>query len=217
MNMTKPGMLACVTAAALAAAWPAAAETAASTTAHGKTGVATAQHEDTRSMSRLTQAAQRLRETIQALAAAPAGAQRDAAMETARAALLDTQQAMIDLPPQLRAKNVSMSEAEYAKAMDKLKQAAQRLRDSAHAMATQPAGERRNEAIDQVNEALLEVNQAMVQLPWTPGEGRTHTGATSGASTSGEKAGAVSSSFDSLDRNHDGMISRSEFSQHMQR
>ena len=170
-------------------------------------------------MERLKEAAQRLRETIQTLATAPAGEKRNQAMDTARQALLETQQAMIDLPPGLRARSGKMTEAEYGAAMDKLKEAAQRLRDSAQAMATQPAGQRRNEAIDQVNSALLQVNEAMVQLPLTPGVGTTRTGATSGASASGKTASNTGAggankahSFDALDRNHDGLISRSEFS-----
>ncbi len=82
-------------------------------------------------------------------------------MRAAHKALLDTQQAMIDLPPQMRTRSGPEDKQEYGKAMDALTQAAQRVRDSVHAMATQPAGEKRNEAIRQANRALSETNQAM--------------------------------------------------------
>jgi hypothetical protein len=219
----KPRTLICLAAAAaLGAVVPAGAQsrsssTDANTTTTPHPGVASATPEHSESMNRLTEAAQRLRESIQTLATAPAGPQRNDAMDSSRRALLETQQAMIDLPANLRTRSGPMSEADYARAMDKLKEAAQRLRDSAQAMATQPAGQRRNEAIDQVNAALIEVNQAMVQLPWQPGAGTTKTGSTSGKTASGKTASSTSasgSSFDTMDLNHDGMISRSEFSSH---
>jgi PRC-barrel domain len=54
---------------------------------------------------------------------------------------------------------------DYTQAMDRLFQAAQRLRESIQAMAQQPPGERRNQAIAQAREALLGTQQAMIQLP----------------------------------------------------
>ena len=54
---------------------------------------------------------------------------------------------------------------DYTKPMERLFQAAQRLREAVQAMAQQPAGERRNKAMDQAREALLQTQQAMVQLP----------------------------------------------------
>lgn len=60
---------------------------------------------------------------------------------------------------------VPASDVEYSQAMERLFQAAQRLRESVQAMAQQPAGERRNQAIAQAREALLSTHQAMVQLP----------------------------------------------------
>lgn len=59
----------------------------------------------------------------------------------------------------------SYDEADYSRSMVKLQKAAQRLREAVQAMATRPAGERRNEAMRQANDALLETQQAMVQLP----------------------------------------------------
>lgn len=59
----------------------------------------------------------------------------------------------------------SSSETDYSRSMERLTKAAQNLREAVQAMATQPAGERRNEAMRQANDALLETQQAMVQLP----------------------------------------------------
>lgn len=59
----------------------------------------------------------------------------------------------------------SYSEAEYSRSMEQLQKAAQNLREAVQAMATQPAGPRRNEAMRQANDALLETQQAMVKLP----------------------------------------------------
>jgi hypothetical protein len=160
-------------------------------------------------MRRLMEASDHLRDTIRELAQEQPGANRDAAIGAARKALRDAQQAMIDLPPELRARPESMTDAEYAKATDELKQAAQRLRDSIHAMAQQPPGERRNQAIEQANEAILEVNQAMVMLP-------TATDTSVSASSHGEANSSMTNrsfaGFDSLDANRDGVISRAEFS-----
>lgn len=145
--------------------------TAASSTGAGSTGGTAAgvsraaDPNYSKSMEKLQRAAQSLREAVQAMAAQPAGKERNTAMEQARKALFDTQQAMMELPPELRTRSGKMSEADYSKSMEKLKQATQNLRDSAQAMATQPAGEGRNRAIQQVNEAILEANSAMVWLP----------------------------------------------------
>ena len=57
------------------------------------------------------------------------------------------------------------ADVDYTKAMERLFQAAQRLRESAQSMAQQPAGERRNQAMAQAREALLHTQQAMVSLP----------------------------------------------------
>ena len=60
---------------------------------------------------------------------------------------------------------VPSSTVDYTKPMERLFQAAQRLREAVQAMAQQPAGERRNQAMAGAREALLQVQQAMVQLP----------------------------------------------------
>ena len=54
-----------------------------------------------RSLERLQQAAQDDRATIQALADLPVSKARDAALDQTRQALIDTQDAMIDIAPQL--------------------------------------------------------------------------------------------------------------------
>lgn len=117
------------------------------------------------SMSRLQEAAQRLRESIQAMAQQPAGEGRNRAIEQAHQALFDTQSAMIQLPPELRAGGTGGTQPDYTKSMERLQQAAQKLREAVQAMAQQPAGERRNRAAEQARAALLETQQAMVTLP----------------------------------------------------
>jgi hypothetical protein len=68
----------------------------------GRPAVPNSGQDYTQAMERLFQAAQRLRESIQAMAQQPSGERRDRAMAQAREALLGTQQAMVQLPPELR-------------------------------------------------------------------------------------------------------------------
>lgn len=127
--------------------------------------VVSASVDHTKSMDRLQGAAQKLRESIQALAQQSPGPGRDAALASARDALLETQRAMIDLPADLRVKTVTLGGPSYSQAMEKLQQAAQKLRESVQAMAQQPAGDRRNEAMAQARQALLDTQQAMINMP----------------------------------------------------
>jgi hypothetical protein len=57
------------------------------------------------------------------------------------------------------------SDVQYSPAMQRLFQAAQRLRESVQDMAQQPAGPQRNEAMQTAEHALLATQEAMVQLP----------------------------------------------------
>jgi hypothetical protein len=116
------------------------------------------------SMVRLQEAAQKLREAVQAMAQQPAGPRRNAAADEARQALVEAQSAMVWLPPDLR-KGEGIDHPNYTESMARLREAAQRLRDAVHAMAQQPAGPRRSEAIDEANQALFDTQQAMIQLP----------------------------------------------------
>ena len=56
-------------------------------------------------MEHLLQAAQKYRESIQAMAQMRVGPDRDYAIRQAQQALYDTHQAMIQLPPELRSEN----------------------------------------------------------------------------------------------------------------
>jgi len=58
---------------------------------------------------------------------------------------------------------VPNSDVEYDQAMQRLFQAAQRLREAVQAMAQRPPGEHRNEAMDEARKALLETQEAMSQ------------------------------------------------------
>ncbi|HEX6321201.1 MAG TPA: hypothetical protein VFZ84_20230 [Burkholderiales bacterium] len=115
------------------------------------------------SMTRLQQAAQKLREAVQAMAQQPAGPRRNAAADEARQAILETQSAMIQLPPELRTS--SGTGPNYTASMARLQEAAQRLREAVQAMAGQPAGPGRNQAMRQANQALFDTQQAMIELP----------------------------------------------------
>lgn len=59
----------------------------------------------------------------------------------------------------------STAPTNYGESMVRLQQAAQKLREAVQAMAQQPAGPRRNEAMRQANDALFDTQQAMIQLP----------------------------------------------------
>lgn len=123
--------------------------------------VTAAQPVHTPAMQALRESAQRLRESIQQIARAPAGPERRVALDQARAALLRTQQAMLDLPPSDRAAGTVSSTAGYDASVKKLMAAADTLRDAIQEMAAQPAGPRRNQAIRDANRALLETQGAM--------------------------------------------------------
>lgn len=138
----------------------------------------------TRSMEKLQAGAQRLRESIQALAQKPPGRERDQALAKAHEALLTTQQAMLDLPPELRSAG-TVSTADYDTAVKKLMQSADSLRESIQAMAQQPAGERRNTAIETANRALWDTQMAMIHA-YQPGSAGTQS---SGAGRSGDTTG----------------------------
>ena len=113
-------------------------------------------------MQQLQKATQDLREAIQAMAQKPAGPDRNRAIDEANEAILEAQRAMIALPPQLR--QAGGAKQNEAREMEKLKSAAQRLRESVQAMAQQPAGERRNQAADQARQALFDTQQAMIAV-----------------------------------------------------
>lgn len=116
-----------------------------------------------KSMERLQQAAQKLREAIQAMAQEPVGDRRNRAIGQAQEALFETQRSIMALPPELRVS--SSTTPDYTKSMEQLQAAAQKLREATQAMAQEPAGERRNKAIDQARQALFDTQQAMIALP----------------------------------------------------
>ena len=58
-------------------------------------------------MERLQAAAQRLRDSIQVMAQEPSGPRRDEAIKQAQQALFDTNQAMIQLPPDMHTEKKS--------------------------------------------------------------------------------------------------------------
>lgn len=118
---------------------------------------------DAKTIEELQLAAQRLRDAIQAMAQAPAGEKRNQAIKDGNQALMEVNRAMVNLPPDLL--TAAATETNYQKAMDRLKQSAQRLRIAAQALAQEPAGKRRNETIKKINQALLETQQVMIDIP----------------------------------------------------
>ena len=91
------------------------------------------------------------------------------------------------------ATSTTSAPADYNAALEHLQQGAQRLRDAVQAMAKEPAGARRNEAIKEAHAALINANSSMSQLyqpqmgsaPLSPGASGTTTGAGAGGYTGG--------------------------------
>lgn len=144
---------------------------------------------DTQSMQRLTEAADGLRQSIQALAQQAPGPQRDRAIAEAHQALLRTQQAMMDLPPHLRSSG-SVSVAGYDESVKKLMKSADSLRQAIQEMAQQPAGERRNQAIRDANQALWNTQTAMIAA-YQPGSTSRAMGASGNTAGSASRGGTA--------------------------
>lgn len=154
------------------------------------------------SVARLKEATQRLREAIQNISQQAPGDRRNAAIRDAQRALFDAQQAMLALPPEVFAGEVPEAQPNYTRAMERLQQSAQKLRESVQAMADQPSGPRRNAAARQAREAIVETQQAMIDLP---PQLRSQAGAKS-ATNAGRVASSIPRTFSELDRNNDGFL-----------
>ena len=123
---------------------------------------------DAKPIEDLQTAAQRLRDAVHALAKAPPGPQRNQAINDGNRALMEVNIAMANLPPDLL--TAQADESSYQKSIDRLEAAAQKLRDTTHALAADPNSQRRNETIKEVNKALRETQQVMADVPvsaWT--------------------------------------------------
>jgi hypothetical protein len=143
-------------------ALPAAAPYAADMATHANS-VASAKPSDAKPLENLELAAQRLRDAIHAMADAPAGPRRNQAINDADRALIEVNNAMGSLPPGMLLSEEK--EGDYKKAIDRLQQSSDRLRDAAHALAKDPASAKRNETIREINKALAETQQVMVDMP----------------------------------------------------
>lgn len=144
------------------------------------------------SMQKLQQSAQHLRESIQALARKPPGPDRERAIANAHEALLETQRAMVALPPELRASGTG-STANYDESVTRLMKAADSLRHSIQAMAQQPPGERRDRAIAEAHKALRDTQAAMVGAYASPGTGTMGAGAAQATGKSAQNAAGTGS------------------------
>jgi sporulation protein YlmC with PRC-barrel domain len=117
----------------------------------------------TQAMERLTQAAQRLRESIQAMAQQPPGERRNQAMTQAREALMSTQQAMMQLPPDMRT-------------TQNYRDAEQRVAETRQAMESeQPDAQRAQGAVDGF----------LVIVPRLQADATARSGAATGTTTAG--------------------------------
>lgn len=126
--------------------------------------------ERTQALQQLQQSADRLRQAIQALSGQPPGAGRDQAVVRAQEALLQTQQAMLALPPELRSAGTA-STAAYDESVQKLVQSSDSLHQAIREMSQLPAGEGRERAIQEAQRALW-VAQLSMASAWQP-EGDT--------------------------------------------
>jgi hypothetical protein len=77
--------------------------------------------------------------------------------------LMEVNEAMANLPPDML--TAQADESKYKQSIDRLQQAAQRLRDATHALAADPYSTRRNETIKDINRALVDTQQVMVDVP----------------------------------------------------
>lgn len=160
-----------MTALALAAGGAAAQQGAASKQQPQPAAAAAADAKAAQSMEKLRQSAQHLRESIQAMARKQPGPDRDRAIDQAHQALIETQQAMMTLPPELR-RTRTVSSADYDRSVQRLMRAADSLRESIQAMAQQKPGDARNRAIEQAQQALWDTQQAMVSAYVGQGDAR---------------------------------------------
>jgi hypothetical protein len=120
---------------------------------------------DAKPVQQLETAAQRLRDAVHELAQTPAGPKRNEAIRQANRTLLEVQNAIAALPPQVIL--AAGNESDYKQAMTNLEAAAQRLRDSAHTLAREPLGDKRAAAFKDINKALIDTQQAMIDIPMT--------------------------------------------------
>lgn len=121
-------------------------------------------------LERLLKASQGLRSAIQTLAQKQPGSQRTVAIAMTHQALNLMNQAMAQLPPEMRADPTPTtdsigSQPDHPQSMEALQKTAEQLVKSVQAMADEPAGERRGAAVKAVQQALNDTNQAMIQLP----------------------------------------------------
>ena len=165
------------------AATPAAPAAASSATTQPQAGSA----EYNAALEHLQQAAQRLRDSIQAMAKEPAGERRNQAIKEAQDALLRANSAlsavyqphMGSAPLAPGASGVTSSagggytggavypksDAEYTAAMENLLKAGQRFREAIQSMAQLQQGPQRDQAIKDAQQALVDTNAAMIQMP----------------------------------------------------
>ncbi len=128
-------------------------------------------------LERLLKASQGLRGAIQALDQKQPGSQRTVAIAMAHQALNLTNQAMSQLPSEMRADPTPATgsiglQPDNPQSMEALQKAAEQLLKSVQAMVDESAGERRDAAVKAAHQALYDTNQGMIQLPGKAAEKR---------------------------------------------
>jgi hypothetical protein len=119
-----------------------------------------------KSLESLLNAAHELRKSIQELAQQEVGPQSSAAIEASHEALLQTQRAMLRLPPDWRIDDVEVREAkEWPKVMARLDAATRSLENSLKTLSKRPDLDGWAEAMASVRRAISETEQAMLALP----------------------------------------------------
>jgi hypothetical protein len=149
----------------------------ASSPASGGGGITTATQKqaDAKPIEDLELAAQRLRDAIHVMAQAPAGPKRSQAIRDGNRALFAVSEAIASLPPELL--TAQADEGKYKQAVDRLEQAAQKLRDATHALAADKTAKRK-ESMAAIDRALLDTQQVMIDVPrsaWGPGQTAANT------------------------------------------
>lgn len=182
--------LTAMTAAALLStgAWAQAQTTAPAGSEARKPQVLSAKADYTPTMEALVQAAQHLRQSIQAIAGKPAGPARDRAIAQAREALIATQRAMVHLPAHLRDAGTTIEGRSYEESMEQLDKAADKLLRAVEAMAGRNTGPRVDQARSQAQEALWDTYEAMLAMPT---QARAEKVASANGGSASKEAGAA--------------------------
>jgi hypothetical protein len=144
----------------------------------------------TDTMENLNSAVRELREaTVLMLNQKAPGPKRAEAVEAAQDALMQTQEAILQLPPDMRIADTKIREAkDWPLVMKRLTQATNDLQDAAKTLSQKATGEEHDKAVATMRKALRTAQEAMADLPeWSAGQPMT-TGQSSADGSSSHPA-----------------------------